>query len=142
MIAYGLAVIVVYLLIIELTVGRSRRSLQREKGTLPAPWYTGFRDHFLGLDLFKKNLRLLREHRLLEASVDRFQHDKVSTFRIVFLGMQAHITTEAENLKVIQAIDFKKWGLPQRRKYGFRPLLGEGTFTCTRQRSGATRLKR
>lgn len=37
-----------------------------------------------------------------------------------------HATLEPENLKTIQAIDHKKWGLGTRRKIGFRPLLGDG----------------
>ena len=34
-----------------------------------------------------------------------------------------------QNLKVIQAIQFKKWGLGTRRKVGARLLLGDGIFT-------------
>lgn len=39
-----------------------------------------------------------------------------------------HATLEPENLKTIQAVDHKKWGLGTRRKIGFRPLLGDGEF--------------
>ncbi|KAK5133601.1 hypothetical protein LTR08_007549 [Meristemomyces frigidus] len=129
-IAVGLAGIsILYLLFNEFTVGRRRRSLQREKGTLPAPYYTGFRDRFLGLDLFVANMKHLKERRFLENAVLRFHHDKVNTMRVVSLGEQMHFTMEPENLKTIQAIDFKRWKLSSRRKFGFRPLLGEGIFT-------------
>lgn len=40
-----------------------------------------------------------------------------------------HATLEPENLKTIQAVDHKKWGLGTRRKIGFRPLLGDGEFS-------------
>ncbi|KAK4541993.1 hypothetical protein LTR36_007193 [Oleoguttula mirabilis] len=126
----GLAcVFIVYQAFAQLTTGRQRRALKREKGTLPAPWFSGFRDHILGLDLFRKNMKLIKEHRLLEVVTARFKNDGVRTFRILLLGRQVHFTIEPENLKVIQAVDHKKWGLGSRRKFGFRPLLGDGIFT-------------
>ena len=152
-IAIGLASIyILYLVFLEVTIGRSRRSLQREKGTLPVPWYSGFWDHVLGLDLFLGNIKRFKEHRALEGISSRFHHDKANTLRMINLGQHVHMTLEylplssfnspasacsnssaarPENLKYIQAIDFKKWGLGSRRKYGFRPLLGEGGFACT-----------
>jgi hypothetical protein len=36
------------------------------------------------------------------------------------------MTLEPQNLKVIQALDHKKWGLGQRRVTAFKPLLGNG----------------
>jgi len=38
-------------------------------------------------------------------------------------------TIEPENLKTIQAVDFKKWTLGSRRISAFRPFLGLGIFT-------------
>ena len=35
-------------------------------------------------------------------------------------------TVEPENLKTIQSLDFKKWGLGKRRTFSLRPLLGDG----------------
>lgn len=119
-------VFIIYQVYLQLTVGRQRRALKREKGTLPAPWYSGFRDHVVGLDLFSKNIKLIKDHRLLEVVTDRFRNDGVNTFRILLLGRKVHMTIEPENLKVVQAIDFKKWSLGSRRKWGFRPLLGDG----------------
>ena len=43
------------------------------------------------------------------------------------LGRHAYFTIEPENLKTIQAVEFKKWGLGSRRKTAFDPLLGAGT---------------
>ncbi|KAK5125960.1 hypothetical protein LTR85_011315 [Meristemomyces frigidus] len=128
--ALGLvSIFILYQVYLQLTVGRQRRALKREKGTLPAPWFSGFRDHILGLDLFSKNIKLLKEHRLLEVVTARFNNDGVKTFKILLLGRQVHFTIEPENLKVVQAMEFKKWGLGSRRKFGFRPLLGDGIFT-------------
>ena len=42
-------------------------------------------------------------------------------------------TIEPENLKTIQAIDFKKWGLPERRIQAFLPFLGAGIFSTNGQ---------
>ncbi|KAI6842745.1 putative P450 monooxygenase [Hortaea werneckii] len=53
----------------------------------------------------------------------------VNTMQINLLGRHAHLTVEPENLKVIQALEHKKWQLGTRRKFGFRPLLGDGIFT-------------
>jgi len=47
--ALGLACIfITYQIFIQTTVGRHRRAMKREKGTLPAPWFSGFRDHVVG----------------------------------------------------------------------------------------------
>jgi cytochrome P450 len=39
------------------------------------------------------------------------------------------MTVEPENLKAMQATDFKNWSLGQRRKSAFVPFLGHGIFT-------------
>jgi len=36
------------------------------------------------------------------------------------------MTIEPANLKVMQALEHRKWGLGGRRKVAFRPLLGDG----------------
>ncbi|EMD00887.1 hypothetical protein BAUCODRAFT_187941 [Baudoinia panamericana UAMH 10762] len=125
-----LAAYVLYQIYVQLTLGRQRRALQYEKGTLPVPWYSGCRDRLLGLDFFRSTMKLLRERRLLEGQTERFHEDGVNTMRVVFLGgTQVFSTLEPENLKAIQAVDFKKWGLGDRRKNAFWPLLGVGIFT-------------
>ncbi|KAK3639875.1 hypothetical protein LTR56_012255 [Elasticomyces elasticus] len=120
---------VAYQLYIQLTVGRKRRALQREKGTLPVRWYAGMWDHVMGIDLFIENMKALKEHRLLSTTQIRFDKQGSRTMRLVLLGRPVIITQEPENLKTIQAIDFKKWSLGSRRIIAFRPLLGQGIFT-------------
>lgn len=117
---------ILYQLFISLTVGSKRRALQRQKGTLPAPWFTGCRDHFMGIDLFLANTSALREHRILETTRTRFSDMGVRTMQMTLLGRHVHMTIEPENLKVIQALEHKKWQLGTRRKFGFRQLLGDG----------------
>lgn len=125
----GLAFIfIVYQIYFQLTVGRKRRAIQRQKGTLPAPWFSGFRDHVMGLDLFRQNIQALKEHRGLETAGIRFAETGSKTMHMVLLGTHVYFTMEPENLKTIQAVDFKKWGLGTRRKVGFRPLLGDGPY--------------
>jgi cytochrome P450 len=107
---------------------RKRQAFMREKGCLPAPWVPSW-DRIYGLDLFLKNIGHLKNHTLLEKTNRRFQETKFRTFQLVVLGRHLHQTIEPENLKTIQAIDFKKWSLGERRKTAFHPLLGEGIFT-------------
>jgi cytochrome P450 len=107
---------------------RKRQAFMREKGCLPAPWVPSW-DRIYGLDLFFKNMGHLKNHTLLEKTNRRFQETKFRTFQLVVLGRHLHQTIEPENLKTIQAIDFKKWSLGERRKTAFHPLLGEGIFT-------------
>ena len=120
---------IIYQIYIQLTLGRTRRALQRQKGTLPVPWFSFIKDKWLGIDLFRQNIRAIKEHRLLEVAKARFDNDGVRTARLVLLGKQVTITLEPENLKVIQAVEFKKWSLGSRRISAFRPLLGIGIFT-------------
>lgn len=70
-----------------------------------------------------------KSHTFLAENYDRYQRMGVNTFSVVALGRKIHTTIEPENLKTIQATDFKKWGLGERRKVAFRPLLGSGIFT-------------
>ena len=48
-------------------------------------------------------------------------------FKILFTNFIQ--TLEPENVKTMLALDFKKWGLGDRRKHAFVPLLGHGIFT-------------
>ncbi|KAI7367658.1 putative P450 monooxygenase [Hortaea werneckii] len=128
--ALGLALLFVcYQVYLGLTVGAKGRAIQNQKGTLPAPWFPGCKDRIFGIDLFLQNLRLIREHKILDAVRNRFLAMGVNTMQINLLGRHAHLTVEPENLKVIQALEHKKWQLGTRRKFGFRPLLGDGIFT-------------
>ena len=86
-------------------------------------------DPFFGLDLLRSNIRALKEHRLLHTTFERFKKIGQNTFGVNVIGQGAIITLEPENLKTIQALNFKHWGLGHRRKSAFIPLLGEGIFT-------------
>lgn len=127
---FGLAfVLIAYQIFLQLTLEYKRRALRKERGVLPAPWAKGFRDRIFGLDLFRQNLQSIKEHRVLERGQERFRKTNANTMQMVVLGRHIHFTIEPENLKHIQAIDFKKWSLGIRRKQGFRQLLGDGIFT-------------
>ena len=110
-----------------LALRRRRNAFKRARGCLPAPWYP-LRDPILGLDSFKEQLVALKQKRLLEMLSGRFARSG-NTMQNNALGLHVHFTMEPENLKTMQAVDFKKWGLPGRRKFAFRPLLGLGIFT-------------
>lgn len=119
---------VVFRVFTAFALWRKRQAIMREKGCLPAPWVPSW-DPIYGIDLFLTNMRCLKEHTILEKSNRRFQDAKFKTYQLVVLGRHLHQTIEPENLKTIQAIDFKKWSLGDRRKIAFHPLLGEGIFT-------------
>ncbi|KAK0988782.1 hypothetical protein LTS01_009051 [Friedmanniomyces endolithicus] len=122
-------VFVAYQAYIQLTVGRRRRALRREKGTLPAPWHSELRDRIMGIDAFLENIKALKERRYLARGQARFENQGVRTMHTISLGRHVISTIEPENLKTIQAVDFKKWTLGSRRIYAFRPFLGLGIFT-------------
>lgn len=125
----GLAVVyLLYILITSIALWSRRRAFKREKGVLEARKHAQL-EPFWGLDLFIENLRALKQHRLLELSHSRFEEMGVNTYQLVVMGRHAHATREPENLKVIQAMEFKKWSLGTGRKVNFRPLLGIGIFT-------------
>ena len=126
--AIGLgAVFIVYSIFTALTTGRRQAALKREKGALPAPAYPQW-DKVFGSDIFWQNLQGFRQKHALDLTLRRFRTMGVNTYQFVMLGRRLHITIEPENLKTIQAVEFKKWGLGSRRKIGFRPLLGDGEF--------------
>ena len=116
---------IAYQVFIQLTLGRQRRALIRQKGALPSPSWPQW-ETLLGIDMFRQNMRLFKTHRFQEVTLERFRKMGVNTFQFVALGRRVHITIEPENLKTIQAVNFKQWGLGSRRKIGFRPFLGDG----------------
>ena len=117
-----------YLIYFQLTTGESRRRLIKEHGCMPVKKYPVW-DPIFGIDLLRNNLRALKEHRLLHTTFERFKEMGQSTFGVIVMGQRAIITLEPENLKAIQSLNFKHWGLGHRRKSAFIPLLGEGIFT-------------
>lgn len=117
-----------YRLAAFITLWSQRRAFKREKGTMAVPWLPAL-DPFFGIDTIRGQIEEVKAHRLLETSHRRFAEMGVNTFQLNVLDRHIHATREPENLKVIQAIDAKKWGLGSRRKRDFAPLLGVGIFT-------------
>jgi hypothetical protein len=127
--ALGLvAIIIGYQLIERFVIARKRAAFARAHGALPAVQYPQ-RETIIGYELFKTNIRSLKARTFLEDQERRYQRMGVNTFGVTALGRKMHTTIEPENLKVMQATEFKKWGLGQRRKDAFIPFLGSGIFT-------------
>ena len=59
----------------------------------------------------------------------RFERIGLNTFQFRAGGRSVYTTIEPENLKAIQSLDFKNWGLGEQRKSLFAPFLGAGIFT-------------
>lgn len=116
---------VLYSLVCNIILYRSRAALKRATGAQSAKHYPQW-DRIYGVDIFRDSLQAFREHRMLERSQERFQVTGTTTFAIKVLGRTVIMTLEPQNLKVIQALDHKKWGLGERRKTAFKPLLGDG----------------
>ena len=114
-----------YVIVQQLTTARKRQAIAREKGCSPPSAYPQW-DTVLGVDIFRQNIRALKAHNFLDTNYKRFQRMGVNTYQFVALGRRFIVTTEPENLKTIQAINFKQWGLGGRRKVAFRPFLGDG----------------
>ena len=58
----GAAIYLVYYVFGSLAIWSRRRALQREKGTLPAPWPDRQGERILGLFAFRDNLKSLKNH--------------------------------------------------------------------------------
>mgnify|MGYP001437331521 CR=1 FL=1 len=119
------SILIFYRLSRALLLAHKRQVTCRDKGVLPAPWYP-FWDHWFGVDLLVKNTKVRQEHRVLDQQHTRFREMNANTFRLVLLGRCIHYTIEAENLKHMLAVDFKKWSVGSRRILGLAPLLGKG----------------
>ena len=116
-----------YYLYWQLTVGASRRRMIREHGCQP-PFKLPDWDPFFGLGNAFTMVRWARERTLLASNYQRLSSLGVRTFRTNSLGTAFLMTTEPENLKQIQAVQFRNFALPQRRKAAFLPMLGRGIF--------------
>lgn len=120
--------LVLYSLYWQLTTGHRRRTIIKEKGCLPMKKYPT-RDPFFGIDAMIEMLRRLKERRLLELHGDRLAEINSHSMTFPKLGGKIMMTTEPENLKTIQALNFKDWSIGSNRKRNFIPLLGVGIFT-------------
>ena len=126
----GVAVFLVVLRSIywRLTTGRQRAAIIREKGCLPTPRLPA-KDPILGFDVFRSTMKAFKEKRGLETLTARFETMGSNTFKIHSMGRNFITTIEPENLKTIQALNFREWGLGKRRIVDFGPFLGRGIFT-------------
>lgn len=87
-------------------------------------------DPFYGLDMVWSQLRALKNHYYLEW-LRKLHANRPKTFSINFFGIKQICTIEGENLKAIQATNFKDFGLePMRRKTkGGMPFADKGIST-------------
>ena len=119
---------ILYCIYWELTTGASRRRLIKDKGCRPVTKYPDW-DPIMGTGMFQENKEWIKNHTLLANSRQRFAKLGVNTFSGMAVGTKFLFTTEPENLKTIQALDFKNWSLGARRKWAFTKFLGSGIFT-------------
>jgi len=80
----------------------------------------------MGLDTFWGSIRAFHEHRLLSWSAKHFEELEVRTLGVNILGVDLIMTIEPKNLQTILALKAGHWGLGERRKTSFKPLLGDG----------------
>ena len=123
----SISLLALYYVYWQLTTGASRRRLIKENGCKPVKRYPQT-DRIFGIDLFRRNARNIKDHIMLESNLARFK-EIGNTFRLRILGRQIILTTEPENLKAIQSLQFKNWSIGSRRIKAFQPLLGQGIFT-------------
>jgi hypothetical protein len=128
--AYLAIVFVIYTLARYIYQYGSRSALRQATGAQSAKHYPQW-DRIIGFDMFRDSLGAFREHRMLKRSQERFAIAGTNTFEVLILGRSLIMTLEPENLKVIQALDHKKWHLGERRKTSFKPLLGDGEDFCS-----------
>lgn len=127
----SLIIYILYFIHWELTIGASRRAMIRKHGCKPikySPELNSFPDNIASIKTLKGNIRAARELRYMAHNRARFLRNGNSTHMKYFFTDLIQ-TIEPENLKTILALDFHKWGLGNRRKDAFVPLLGHGIFT-------------
>jgi hypothetical protein len=123
--AYLATVFVLYTLARYMYQYSRRSALRQASGAQSAKHFPQW-DRVIGFDMFRDSLSAFREHRMLKRSQERFAIVGRMTYEVLILGRSMIMTLEPENLKVIQALDHKKWHLGERRKTSFKPLLGDG----------------
>lgn len=99
-----------------------------KKGVAPPQLFQW--DPFYGLDMVYSQISALKHHYYLEW-LRRLHANRPKTFAINFFGIKQICTIEGENLKAIQATNFKDFGLePMRRKTkGGMPFADKGIST-------------
>ncbi|CAD6582851.1 MAG: hypothetical protein ASARMPRED_001083 [Alectoria sarmentosa] len=115
----------------ELTVGASRRAMIKRHGCKPMknyPELNSFPENIIGIKTLMGNVKAAKEQRLMAHNRARYMRNGSNT-HVKFFFTDLIQTIEPENIKTILALDFNKWGVGNRRKDAFVPLLGHGIFT-------------
>jgi cytochrome P450 len=123
----------VYWIYWELTTGARRRSMIKRHGCLPPKLLPDADPTGFGYFRLKETLRWLKERKLLQGNTSRFAQ-MGNTFAINVSMIRVVATIEPENLKHMQALDFKNWSIGSMRKKLFTPFLGTGIFTTDGQK--------
>ena len=118
----------IYCICWELTIGAPRRRLRKKNGCAPAKTQPSY-DPILGLDLLWEGYTYLKQHNILESSLDRFKKLNVRTYQITLLRQEIIVTMEPLNVKTMLSLDFKNWSVGEDRKKYLAPFIGEGIFT-------------
>lgn len=125
--AFLATVFLLYTLVRKISLHRSHAALKQATGAQSAVPYPQW-ERIIGWEMFRDSLKAFHEHRMLERTQERHKTTGTTTFEIMVLGRSTIMTLEAQNLKVIQALEHKKWGLGRRRKTALKPFLGDGKF--------------
>lgn len=102
-----------------------RRQFSRRYGCQPVARSFN-KDPFLGLDTIPATIRVLRQHKVLEASCERFRIYG-NTFAVKELLHHLILTVEPQNIKAVLSTNFKDYSIGHRLQ-AFSPLLGTGIF--------------
>ena len=121
-------IFILYYVYWTLASGRARRKLVEQLDCGPIKALPDW-DPFLGLQTFFDVAKWMREHTYLQNVQKRFVTLRANTFLQNFIGVPVISTIEPENLKTVLSLDFKNWGLGQRRSRAFEPFVGPGIFS-------------
>lgn len=105
----------------------AQRQCARRNGCEPAKNYP-YRYPF-GIDVGLDDIKMFREHTMLQQYKQRFTDLGCTTFASRFLWMRLIFTCEPENIKAILATDFTSYSVGEDRKAQLRPIFGDGIFT-------------
>lgn len=112
----------------ESTTGARRRALEKQHGCLP-PKRTPTKDPLLGIDFFLKNVKSIREHRILELWQNRLRDSNARTLWLRIFGQVLYLTDDPDNIKTLLATKFEDWSIGTDRINTLTAILGKGIFT-------------
>lgn len=84
-------------------------------------------ERILGYTYFKKQVKAVKDGRMLESKVERYDEHGM-TWSSISMGRVVINTIDPENVKAVLATNFKDFGHGPRLDH-FGPLLGAGVFT-------------